>query len=409
MTRSFMFSDSQGGTLRLFVVFAVLAVAAVIMLSAAPAAMAYDFDEDSVRGPSGRSCADCHGREADEATDTVAPTRKGPHGGYQSTTRKCAACHSVHSAPAGGYALLPGPTAKAACESCHDGTGGRGVYGIIKARTGVEEPAAAHRIEDSRSDGMIPNGNPDGTPRAGNFSGPNGTLTCIDCHSPHDSNTVREFRGDRTRAPEGSEEATAGAVPTNRLLRQLVGIDGEPVEYYGSDWCAACHQGYHLAEGGDPTGTPNRHPVGFVQEIDGEARFHYDSVRVVTEYESTETAWGPLGGSNRGYVMPHEPGEVLNHIGEQRGVGPLCQQCHEDARDVGHYIGDSPVLLESQQFRVTGYQGEEETDNPRFQVFPHESDQQGFISERVPEDDPDRSHTNALCMRCHVFEGTSSD
>ena len=396
MTRIGMFEVSQGGTARLFVALALTAATCILLLASASVAVAYDLEGDSATG---KSCADCHGREADEATDTVAPTRKGPHGGYLSTTRKCSACHAVHSAPAGGYALLPGPTAKAACESCHDGTGGRGVYGVIEARGG--EVRAQHSIEMTN---IIPDGDESGGPRSGSFSGPGGTLTCIDCHSPHDSKTVEPFYGDRTRAPEGSEIATAGAVPTNRLLRQLTGADGNPIEYYGSEWCAACHQGYHLAEGGDPTGTPNRHPVGFVQEIGGEPRFHYDSVRVVTGFETTQTAWGPLGGSNKGYVMPHEPGDSRGHYGPQQGVGPLCQQCHEDARDAGAPLGGSPVLLESQRFKVTGYQGDDETDNPRFQVFPHESDQQGFISERVPEDDPDRSHTNALCMRCHVFE-----
>jgi predicted CXXCH cytochrome family protein len=380
-----MCAVSQDGRVRLFVVLAIFAVAAVVLLAASPAAYAYDPADP----PTGRTCADCHGRQADENTDTVAPGRKGPHGGFNTATRKCAACHTVHGATADGYALLPGPTAKAVCESCHDGTGGNGVYGAITARGG--EVRSAHRIEATN---VVPGGDPTGGALNGAFSGPGETLTCVDCHSPHDSNTVAPFTGDRLRATDdaGSSEAT------NRLLRRLPGPDGTPVDFYGSDWCASCHAGYHLAENGiDPvTGTANRHPVGF--ESGGD--WHYDRVRVVTSTNTSDTAWGSLGGSNAGFVMPHAAGDMLGFSGPQAGTGPLCQQCHEDARDVGGVLGGSPVLLPGQEFVVSGYGATDgPADNPRFQVFPHESDQPGF---RVTRSDPDSPAADGFCLRCHV-------
>jgi predicted CXXCH cytochrome family protein len=372
----------------LAVILSIAAVFAAVFFSAAPAAHAFDSPG------SGRLCSDCHGREADESTDTVAPTRKGPHGAYNTSTRKCSACHSVHSAAAGGYALLPAETAKFVCESCHDGTGGRGVYGAIEKRGGTVN--STHRVEATN---VVPGGDPTGGPTSGSFSGPDGTLTCVDCHSPHDTNTVKPFVGDRRR----SVDETGTAIETNRLLKALPSsVDGTPVKYYGSDWCASCHQGYHLAENGiDPvTGTANRHPVGFAADVEGEQRFHYNNVPVVTGVETTQTAWGPLGGSNRGYVMPHVPGEMRGFYGAQQGVGPLCQQCHEDAREVGGVLDGSPVLLSGQEFNVTGYEPDTGAgDNPRFQVFPHESDQPGF---RVTRGDPDEPAVDGFCLRCHV-------
>lgn len=380
---------TRDGPVRLFVILATLALFGGVLFASASQAHAYDPSNPS------RSCADCHGREADESTDTVAPSRKGPHGEYAASTRKCGTCHSVHAAAADGYALLPGASAREVCESCHDGTGGRGVYGAIAARG--SEVRSAHRIDEVDT---IPGGDPAGGPLVGSFSGSGNTLTCTDCHSPHDTNTVKPYVGDRKR----SADDTTTALATNRLLKALPSaVDGSPVEYYGSDWCASCHQGYHLAENGlDPvTGTANRHPVGFVTEIAGEPSFHYDNVRVVTGSESTETAWGPLGGSNRGYVMPHVPGDMRGFYGPQQGVGPLCQQCHEDARDVGGVQGGSPVLLSGQEFSVSAYgpDGDVTADNPSFQVFPHESDQPGF---RLTRSDPDAPSVDGFCLRCHV-------
>jgi hypothetical protein len=61
----------------------------------------------------------------------------------------------------------------------------------------------------------------------------------------------------------------------------------------------------------------------------------------------------------------------------------LCQQCHEDARNVGpNERGGEPMLSEDQTFTVSAYTplpSEETTDNPQFQVFPHESNVEYFL------------------------------
>ena len=85
-------------------------------------------------GPSGLICTMCHVPHMGMDLDPVAG--KGPHGLYAATTDRCEACHAVHDA--GGADLLPAATVSASCETCHDGTGGGGVYGTIEARTGID-------------------------------------------------------------------------------------------------------------------------------------------------------------------------------------------------------------------------------------------------------------------------------
>ncbi len=98
-------------------------------------------------------CATCHDLPADYTwydEDNYA----GPHGDYQTTSSKCDSCHSVHNAPAGSTMLLPGATVVSTCETCHDGTGGYGVYGAILAVTGVA-PSSGHGIETTN---VVPGG-----------------------------------------------------------------------------------------------------------------------------------------------------------------------------------------------------------------------------------------------------------
>jgi hypothetical protein len=377
-------------------------IAVFVLLAGTTAAFAYDtFDP-----PTGKTCAECHGRESDETTDTVAATRKGPHGGYTTGTSKCQTCHSVHAAPAGGVKLLPGATVKATCESCHDGTGGTGVYGVIERRGGTV--LASHSVEATNT---IPGGDAAGGERVfSSFLGPGGTLTCSDCHSPHDSQTVEPFTGDRLRAEVASDTAYAGegAIKTNRLLKRSPSSAETSAAVYGAGWCATCHRGRATVHDED-SGLMREHPVMAVEGDDADA-YHYDYLPVVVSVESTETTIGALGQSNRGYIMPEGPDgagtrtELQAPGGELRG--PLCQQCHEDARNVGPTERKTnPMLGAGQEFNVSQYNpdpSEEMTGNPLFQVFPHESDAANFLVRPV-EPDPEDTATPkyGLCLNCH--------
>jgi hypothetical protein len=164
-------------------------------------------------------------------------------------------------------------------------------------------------------------------------------------------------------------------------------------DVYGSTWCAGCHQGRL------DNSTLHNHPV----ETET-AGFSYDNIVRVTGAETTATEMGTLGASNFGYVMPDPRGTLQN------GKAPICQQCHEDSRDVGDDVSNYPQQISTSNgfdelFSIEATDGRnapEATsptaggdDNPGFQTFPHESWNYSFL---VEENDD-------LCLNCHAPPG----
>ena len=331
----------------------------------APTALA--FESETTSRPTGRACITCHDGSV-TASGTVSPTRKGPHGGYTTGTDKCESCHPQHE-PVLDAQLQPARTIADTCEMCHDGTGGKGVYGAIEARTG-EKPKSAHRIDTTN---VVPSGSRSGETTM-SFSGENGYLTCSDCHSPHDTDTVEPFIGDRIRA----ESDTPTSAATSRLLKRRPGNGEVAVDVYGSDWCAACHQGSV-----GTTALAGR--MGDHSVATDDSGLSYGKVVRVTGVDTLKTESGALGGSNFGYVMPDPRAE------DQDGHSPICQQCHEDARHVGDNLDAQFQIGTDEVFRVTAPDGQSAEDNPRFQVFPHESEMDGFVIESGDD----------LCLNCH--------
>ncbi len=322
----------------------------------------------------------------------------GPHRGYLTTTSKCRTCHSVHNAPAGGIVLLPSGTIYGTCFTCHDGTGGWGVYGAIAARGGTVSDTSGHgRLLDGSwsSTNIVPGGDPTGGAELpGSFSGADGVLMCNDCHSPHDADTVKPFIGDRARM----RQPTA-LYSSSKLLKRLPTGAGAttPVDDYGSAWCLTCHAGRTAG------GVVHNHPV----ETTGRT---YSLVALLVSDEPTGlTELGPLGGflrptvhgytstggGNRGFLMPFPRTE------QQVGFGPICQQCHEDSRSVGTLdatgaIGDAQVAEVTLADGVTWggsawVTAAEGSDNPQFQNFPHETVNPNMLVE-IDDD---------LCLNCH--------
>jgi hypothetical protein len=358
--------------------------------------------------PENLPCWVCHGTGTDE-TDPP-DGRSGPHGGYMTTTNKCQTCHSVHQA-AGTLALLPAATVKGTCETCHDGTSGTGVYGVLKAYGYTDEDVVGgHRIDMTSA---VPGGDPStGETSTVTFRGLSGALTCSDCHSIHGSNVVEPFVGDRARTADSVETT----VTSGRLLRRFVvsvpapvdstvlePIDGETsrVVAYGSEWCGACHQGRLSG-----SGVLGNHPVD--SSLTTDVPFYYDNVARVSGVDSEVTELGTLGRSNFGYVMPlvFETPESLEPTRTplQQGHFPICQQCHEDARRVGNTEGSYQRITADEVFTVTVAAGTRdsegnlldvpETDNPRFQIFPHESLNRYLLVEPPGID--------SLCLNCHA-------
>ncbi|HSK48038.1 MAG TPA: cytochrome c3 family protein [Coriobacteriia bacterium] len=342
-----------------------IVTAAVLLVSAAPA-FAYQESKDSTlpANTPAYACPTCHGLDDGETSPTVAPTRKGPHGGYTSGTNKCETCHTLHGA-ASARMLLPQQTISDTCNTCHDGTGGGGVYGVIARRTGkTAEQIGGHAIGKS-TDGKVtvPGGDPSGGSLERVYSGESGGLTCTDCHDPHDAKTVAPFVGDRKRYSND----TSASVATNRLLRDKPTSAETTVAVYGSDWCESCHKG---ASRGGMT-----HPVAGSPDAD------YMNVTKLAGYDTTQVASSPgrLGGSNLGYVVPSDSGKA-----------PICQQCHEDGRAIAN-DSDKPLSISSETEDYYAPADGNEDGNPRFQNFPHETVNDKLLIETG----------DSLCLNCH--------
>jgi predicted CXXCH cytochrome family protein len=317
-------------------------------------------------------CVSCHGATATPAATSTADTRTvtGPHRGYTTTSSKCAVCHQVHNAA--GDKLLPTTTISDTCDICHDGTGGYGVYGVILARTGVA-PVAEHSVDQTR---LVPGGNAaTGGSLVETFSATNPTrnMTCSDCHTPHGASVVASFTGDRRR---GGDISYPRPVST-RLLKKRPGGIGYDINYYGGSWCGSCHAG-RLAV------TPlHNHPV----TTDTTGYYYENVVRMASDGSGNTTQTGSIGGSNRGFLMIQP---TVTWFGN-RNLGPICQQCHEDARNVG-VLADDGLTADPADFVVTSLDGTPALNqNPRFQMFPHESATARFLVET--DDD--------LCTNCH--------
>lgn len=337
------------------------ASALVAALAVAPAAHAYD-ETGGVANPA--DCAGCHAVMG-VSVEATGVARTGPHGGYITTSRSCAGCHSTHGQPSTGFLLMPGATLTETCELCHDGTGGDGVYGTLAARGLTVE--SAHRTEATS---VVPGGDATtGGTSTVNFSGQNLTLSCGDCHSPHGSEVVEPFTSDRMRIATD----TAGFYSSELLKRRPTGSISS-ISAYGSDWCGACHKG-RLSGLHEVV----NHPV----DTSSTAGFVYEQLQVVDGIDSTATEFGTLGRNNFGFVMPYP------RTAGQGTHKPICQQCHDDVRSVGDVTSGS--VAPSETFSVTSPDGGAAGDNPRFQVFPHESANAALLLETGDD----------LCTNCH--------
>jgi len=348
------------------------------VLSTPGIALAFYETTDTVPPMSEENCGGCHDPFAGSILDSDDNARIGVHGRYLVTSSKCSECHSVHAAPADGAVLLPGATITATCFTCHDGTAtyGKGVYGAIEGRG--ETVGGGHRIDNTST---VPGGNAaDGGSSVGTFNGVDGTLTCTDCHAPHGANMVEAFLGERTRT---SMFSLSNTYRSSKLLKQLPGNATTMAPVYGSDWCLGCHAGRDSG-----LSTAHNHPVESISTYaDATTRFSYSNVARLLV---STTPTGSLGQNNGGYLMPYP------RTAEQSGHAPICQQCHEDARNVGS-LSASGSTGTVNPFITNGADGTViVNNNPRFRTFPHETQNYRMLVEGTTT-----TFYDDLCLNCH--------
>lgn len=363
------------GRVRIWCLVAAFGVFALLV-----AAPALAFDETGYTDGSESVCySACHHQ--------VDIPSQGPHGSYSVGTNKCKICHTLHAAAEESVKLLPAATIVDTCFTCHDGTGGQGVYGTILARTG-SEPTGGHRFSATN---VIPGGDPvtGGDATRVFREEDTGNLICTDCHSAHGSDVVEPFMGERARS------VNLVVFTKDRLLRRQPTGAVAPVDEYGSDWCLGCHEGRGAG------GMVENHPVDTIATAPAGQPYIYNSLPVLAnDGPTTQTVLAPLaaiGGNpefelpkqlNRGYLMPY-PRSPL-----QDGRGPICQQCHEDSRNVGALDAGGVATASVGELQdPDGLPNDPgiSTANPRFQNFPHETENARMLVEA--EDD--------LCMNCH--------
>jgi predicted CXXCH cytochrome family protein len=357
----------------------------------------YCHPRGDLQPPEAGDCDSCHADyQSDPALDGyVRNAWYGPHYNYSNLTDKCQTCHSVHKAT--GDSMLQKSTIHDLCMMCHDGTGGYGVYGTVKARTGAD-PGGGHRIDTTNT---IPGGDPvTGGDATRTFAGVGGDLTCTDCHAPHNTNTVKPFKGDRRRI----RGTVPSPVSTKLLRRRPTGSD-VTVTVYGSDWCIACHEGRANRV------ATHDHPVEHSSTLTP-VPYDYGNVPILlTSGITSATTMGPVGGVNLAGGEPHWSPETTNsgnraylmpvpRTPQQQGHGPICQQCHEDSRFVGT-LSSSGTTAEAAPATITAADGVAwnsgsstwtvAADNPLIQNFPHETQNPDMLVER----------DDSLCLNCH--------
>lgn len=353
-------------------------------------------------------CVDCHDLLPNPNVGefyTSANQYAGPHAYYSTTSSKCDSCHSVHKARAVGVILLPEATTWDTCLTCHDGTGGFGVYGAIEQQTGIDPfdadpgtPGGGHLYAATS---VVPGGDrlTGGADTTRVFGGPGtGYLICTDCHAVHGASVVDPFVGDRRRL-----RANQPSIYSTKLLKRRPTTAATDTTRYGSDWCLGCHSGRDSVE------PLHNHPVDSTEStFTVGAPWDYGNLPILASDGVTGSlVMSGLGGiiktgiptagsfhqpdppyasENRGYLM------LYPRIDNQIGHAPICQQCHEDARNVGTLLGDgSTADAADGVITVDSADGVIFNDNPRFQNFPHETTSNNMLVETG----------NDLCLNCH--------
>lgn len=176
---------------------------------------------------------------------------------------------------------------------------------------------------------------------------------------------------------------------------------------YGSGFCYSCHQGRigNKLPGTAATDT-TRLNTAFT-ELGG----NNHPTNMTTGYQQIGALADGLALSNRGYVMDPAGAAPVHPDGNiTRMDAPICQQCHEDSRDVetAYSYSDTDKSVPFSHAINTALGFEPSTPsfiyagNPRFQNFPHETTNFRQLVEGGDSAQIGGGNNDDLCLNCHI-------
>lgn len=178
---------------------------------------------------------------------------------------------------------------------------------------------------------------------------------------------------------------------------------------YGSSFCYACHQGrIGNYVGGEQLDADFD---GTAAENEAMSINHPTDMKIAYSQVGTSDPTSPtvdgLALSNKGFAMKpavgaHPDGTI------DRQDAPICQQCHEDSRDVEEAFDftdtDKSTPFADSVNSVLNITGGEfvAEGNPQFQNFPHETVNGRLLVEGGDSNQAGGGANDDLCLNCHV-------
>ncbi len=249
-----------------------------------------------------------------------------PHGGYTTSTVKCAVCHAVHNANALGSEMLLPDTAATACNYCHVG----GAGGYTSVYRGVEANYRGTDYENAHNSFDI--------------VGVEQGVTCSRCHQVH----------------AAANQMTANPYLTQRLLKKFTSYDptagtpmvGDTKDTAMTKWCAGCH----FSLGGAPLGGEHyANDYNYGSHIQGPASAAYGNTSAtyagkVAWKDSTQCTSCHASGYGVAGEWPHMTDGMAFLVEASSSVAAtaaassthrdgVCLRCHRDGSGNGVGLG----------------------------------------------------------------------
>ena len=230
---------------------------------------------------------------------------QGPHGGYTTSTNKCKDCHAVHLAT-GTYLLTRADSANQVCDFCHSETSGLATKRVSLNTNG-------HGVDTNTPDPIVAPDDTTPTP----YTIPKANWGCVDCHSVHNSQTVKLADEPSTKLLKADPNPGKAYFYYNP---SLIDTTTRQSPQKLAAWCSACHNanfGYHK--------TPKQ---------------YYNGTETINVYGHDVAEDSATLDTTTGYALNVNP--------DNGNQGPNCKQCHQaDGGSTFPHESTAPDLLMS--------------------------------------------------------------